>query len=40
MDSQKIIVDMILEYLKGKEKLSSLEKDILEIATCLAPGNS
>ena len=31
MDSQKIIVDMILEYLKGKEKLSSLEKDILEI---------
>ena len=32
MDSQKIIVDMILEYLKGKEKLSSLEKDILEIS--------
>lgn len=32
MDPQKIIVDMILEYLKGKEKLSPLEKDILEIS--------
>lgn len=32
MDSQKIIVDMILEYLKGKEKFSPLEKDILEIS--------
>ena len=32
MDSQKIIVDMVLEYLKGKEKLSSLEKDIWEIS--------
>lgn len=32
MDSQKIIVDMILEYLKEKEKLSSLEKDIWEIS--------
>ena len=31
MNAQKILVDMILEYLKGKEKLSSLEKDILEI---------
>ena len=32
MNAQKILVDMILEYLKGKEKLSSLEKDILEIS--------
>ena len=30
MDPQKTIVDMILEYLKGKEKFSPLEKDILE----------
>ena len=32
MDPQKIIIDMILEYLKGKEKFSPLEKDILEIS--------
>lgn len=32
MDPQKTIVDMILEYLKGKEKFSPLEKDILEIS--------
>ena len=32
MDPQKTIVDMILEYLKGKGKLSPLEKDILEIS--------
>lgn len=30
MNAQKILVDMILEYLKGKEKFSPLEKDILE----------
>ena len=32
MNPQKTIVDMILKYLKGKEKLSPLEKDILEIS--------
>lgn len=32
MNPQKIIVDMILEYLKEKGKLSPLEKDILEIS--------
>lgn len=32
MNPQKIIVDIILEYLKGKGKLSPLEKDILEIS--------
>ena len=32
MNAQKILFDMILEYLKGKEKFSPLEKDILEIS--------
>ena len=32
MNPRKIIVDMILEYLKEKGKLSPLEKDILEIS--------
>lgn len=32
MNPQKIIVDMILEYLKEKEKLSPLENDILKIS--------
>ena len=36
MNPQKIIVDMILEYLKEKEKLSPLEKDILKISQLYA----
>ena len=32
MNPQKTIVDMILKYLKGKEKLSPLDMDILEIS--------